>query len=345
MAVVKFVLRLLVGVCLIGVLLYKHEVNLDKVFENVRQMPHAYILGAVVLYLMGQLMSAYRWGRLSTLGGSPVEFNSVWPVYFSGMFFNMCLPTSIGGDVVRVVGLSRTTGSKSKALASVFMDRNVGLLALLLIGLLASVVSCFQTPVSLEAVLFGTRYPIPVWPLFVLLLVGYIGANTALFSDGFCGFVSRICTRIKIQFLSRKIERLHDSLQEYKMPVARFIPAFGISVLYQISEIGVVWLLARGLEIDVPAWVFFALVPLQAVACLLPLSFNGVGFREFVFCAVLKGQLGDIPAVKSQALTLSLVFFGVVVLSSFMGGIVYMASGMSRPTVTEAEAVSAASGQ
>ena len=343
MTVLKFVLRLLVGATLIGILLYKHDINLGKLIENAQQMPGAYLLGAITLYNAGQLLSAYRWGHLSTLGGNPVTFMSVWPVYFSGMFFNMCLPTSIGGDVVRVVGLSRATGSKSRALASVFMDRNVGLAALLIVGLAASLVSYLGIKVSLEAVLWGQKLILPAWPMFVFLLIGFAAANVALFSDGFCAFISHICNQIRIKFLSRKIEKLHDSLQEYRLPVQKYIPAFMMSLVYQASEICVVWLLARGLEIDVPWWVFFSLVPLQAVACLLPLSFNGIGFREFVFCAVLKGQLGE--GVKSQALTLSLLFFGVVVISSFMGGIVYMVSGMSRPSVAEADAVSAASGQ
>src|SRR4029077_6564654 len=141
MSLSKLLLRLCVGATLVYLLLYKHEVSFDAVKAHFANLSVGMVAIALALYLVGQLLSAYRWANLSTMGGRPARFGDAWPVYFTGMFFNMCLPTSIGGDVWRVVGLSRKTGSKSAAFASVFMDRNVGLSALLLVGLVSSIAS------------------------------------------------------------------------------------------------------------------------------------------------------------------------------------------------------------
>ena len=335
MSVWKLILRVCVGAGMFGYLLFKHGVDLYEVFDKVRQVPPGYVFGALALYASGQLLCAYRWGGLSALAGNKVSFERVSTVYFSGMFFNMCLPTSIGGDVVRVVGLSRQTGSKTKALASVFMDRNIGLSALLCIGLAASVISS----ACIDVKILGRH---PVWPLFALLLPAYLVANTVLFSAAFCAAVTRFSEQFRIGFVGRKVEKLHASLQAYKKPLGQYAFMFLYSFIYQISEITVVCLLARGLGIDVSAWVFFALVPFQALACLLPITFSGVGVREAIFCAVLKGQLGDLPQVRSEAMALSLIFFGVVVLASLAGGVVYMASGMPRPSIAETGAMAKA---
>src|SRR5260370_1085421 len=115
----KWSIRLCLGAALVYLLLFKHELSLKDVFQDIAALPVGSLLAALLLYNLGQLLSAYRWNGLSTLGGRPATFGDVWPIYFSGMFFNICLPTSIGGDVLRVVGLSRKTGSKSASVASV----------------------------------------------------------------------------------------------------------------------------------------------------------------------------------------------------------------------------------
>lgn len=332
MSVWKFSLRLSVGLALFGYLLYEHGVQLNAIFDRMLELSPLVLLGALALNLAGQALSAYRWGRLSALVGRPVAFGRMLQLYFSGMFFNLCLPTSIGGDVFRVVGLSRNTGSKSSATASVFMDRNVGLGALLLIGMVASI---WWPSASIEATFFHVRHVWYLWYFFPALLCGYVLANVVLFSDHFCDIVTHLVTRFHLGFVGEKVARLHNAVQEYRLPLARYAWAFVVSLIYQASEIALVWLLAQGFDIKLSPLVFCALVPFQAVASLLPITFSGVGVREGIFCAVLMGQLG--PGIKNQAMTLSLTFFlGVVVISSLLGGLVYVLSGIARPTLAEA---------
>jgi len=339
MSVTKFLLRVAIGAIMVAYLFFEHEVGNHNVFNRMLDIPVGALLLAMCLDLLGQTLSAYRWAHLSNLGGRPVQFPKVWSVYFSGMFFNMCLPTSIGGDVIRVVGLSRQTQSKSGAIASVFMDRNVGLGALLVLGLCASAI----THSSIQATLFHQKYLLELWPLFSLLIAGYIGANVALFSDSFCNLVTYCVNRAHLGFLGAKIDKLHRSVQAYRLPLIVYVWPFILSLIYQFTEIALVWILASGLGIELSPMVFAALVTFQAVACLLPITVNGVGVREAIFCAVLMGHLGNTEAVKNEALALSLIFFGVMVTSSLLGGVVYLVSGMPRPSVSETEAV--ASGQ
>src|SRR5476651_1979473 len=277
MSIWKLMLRLSIGAALVYLLLSKLELSFAAVKVHLTELPLVLLLAALALDQLGQMLCAYRWAELSTLGGWPSKFKDTFPIYFTGMFFNMCLPTSIGGDVWRVVGLSRKTGSKSAAVASVFMDRNVGLAALLVVGLIASVSSPqFSTVEATFSFLKSSASPdghvvVALWPLFLVLIAGFIGANAAVFSDSFCTLVIVVTKSMWLGFIGRRIEKLHHSVQAYRQPLHSYVQAFILSVLYQFTEIGVVIALACGMGIHVSWFVFGSIVTFQAVASLLPI--------------------------------------------------------------------------
>jgi uncharacterized protein (TIRG00374 family) len=329
MSVVKFAIRLGIGLAFIAYLILEHEVQAQEILAKIENMSPLVLLGALGLYLLGETICVLRWSYLARIAGHPAKFNGVLKAYFSGMFFNICLPTSIGGDVVRVVGLGRQINNKTASLASVFMDRNVGLSALLLVGLVASA----WVSATIEITVYGRTIYAFLWPLFVLLIAGYITANAILFSDGLEANFTKLLRKLKLDFAINKVEKLHLSLRAYRQPTTHYAWPFVLSFVYQVIECGLVWLLATGLDIPVSPVVFFAIVPFQAVASLLPITFAGMGVREGIFCAVIMGQAG--PAYKDEALALSLLYFGVVIVSSLIGGVVYMVSGMPRPSASE----------
>ena len=99
---------------------------------------------AVILYLATQVVSGWRWQLLAR----PLGFDgSVWKftsLYFVGMFFNLLLPTSVGGDVVRAWYLDNRPGRRLPAMLSVLVDRASGLMLLILIACGAVLVSAWR---------------------------------------------------------------------------------------------------------------------------------------------------------------------------------------------------------
>jgi len=336
MSILKFVVRLAVGTALVVYLLHEHDVPLDQLWQLLANVPSTALLTALVLDLGGQTLSAFRWARLAQLSGQRLSFSAAWSLYFSGMFFNTCLPTNIGGDVIRVVGFSRHTGSKSTALASVFMDRNVGMAALLTLGLASALLS----GASVEATFGGVRYALPLWPLFSALLAGYVLVNVFLFKRAVYRFVRRVILPRLPERVAVKVDKLRNALNAYRQPVTVYAWPFALSLVYQASEAAWVWVLARGLGLELPFWVFGAMVLFQAVAGLLPISINNIGVRDGIFCAVLLGQahaLGRDPErIKAAAFALSLAYLGIIIFSGLTGGLVYLLAGLPRPTEAEA---------
>jgi uncharacterized protein (TIRG00374 family) len=336
----KLLLRAGIGIGLVVFLLNKHQVPIDQIVDRLTACPVGIFLAAWAVDILGRTLCAFRWSRITALAGNAVPFGAAWKLYFAGAFFNTCLPTNIGGDAIRIVGLARHTGSKSVAFASVFMDRNLGMGALLLLGLVSSLV----VTTSLQATLrFISSEPMvmPLWPLFLLLIAGYVLANLILFRGRiYAWFEGWVVRRLpaKVQV---KVAKLHNAIQQYRRPLTEYAGIYGISLVYQISEAAFVWLLAWGLGFRLPFWVFGAMVTFQAVAGLLPISINNIGVREGIFCAVLLGQAAVLgleePRIKDGALALSLLYLAIIVATGLLGGLVYMAAGMTRPTEKEVE--------
>ena len=98
-----------------------------------------YVAAGVLLYAAGQALSTWKWRLLlAPVGLGAVRYTRLLAFYFIGMFFNLFLPTIVGGDAVKAVLLARETGSAGPRDDSVFMERNLGLFALLSIALVAA---------------------------------------------------------------------------------------------------------------------------------------------------------------------------------------------------------------
>src|SRR5262245_45331232 len=126
----------------------------DQVATAFREMRWSYWLAALALFLGTQGISALRWQWLARPLGFRDSFGRFAALYFVGMFFNLLLPTSIGGDAVRAIYLNAGSGRRTAALLSVLLDRLSGLLVLLALACVAA-----------------AAYPLPL-PLWVGLAVG-----------------------------------------------------------------------------------------------------------------------------------------------------------------------------
>src|SRR4051812_813708 len=139
------------------------------------------LLAGILIYAAGQAVSTFKWRLLITPLELAVSYTRLLGFYFTGMFFNLFLPTIVGGDAVKAVLLARETHAPARATMSVFMERNTGLCALLLIAMGASVVA--------PAVrLFG----LPLTGLTALLAGGYVLVNIVLLSPGAYHLADRI---------------------------------------------------------------------------------------------------------------------------------------------------------
>jgi len=269
------------------------------------------LLAGYFLNLGMVALNTWRWRVLVRPLGVRVGFFRLASYYFVCMFFNNFMPTSIGGDVMRVLDLARHTGKRSAAMASILVERLLGLYVLL--------------PVSVAA--FFVLYPtLPERRSFFIAEL----VMAALFVVGTVMIRKRNLQRIEPLLrpaapllerfeVKRRAASLYEYLDAYKNRRGAVLAALVLSLLSRSVWILSCRVLAGALGIELSLSHFFLLLPLVEVGRMLPLSLGGIGIREGVMLLVLR--LFGVSDTK--AIFLALLIYGIFILNGLIGGLIY----------------------
>jgi hypothetical protein len=309
------VLKVVVTLVLYVAVFYK--VDPWKFWERLSSASLGWVALAVVCYAAGQWTSAWRWWLLLKPVRLSVRYLTIVAFYFVGMFFNIFLPTIVGGDAVKAILLARETGAPARATMSVFMERNLGLLALFVIATSAAAVA---PPVALLG--------LPVSVLVLLLFAAFIAINAVIFTPKAYHLVDRIIAMTPLAGIRSRASSLYDAVVPYRRASGPMAGALALSFLFQGIVILVVFLNANALSQPVPLSTLAVFVPLISLAGMLPISVNGLGVRDALY-VLLFGRVGVDGAA---AAVMAFLYFAVTLVASLPGGIVYVLQrGPNRP--------------
>jgi uncharacterized membrane protein YbhN (UPF0104 family) len=275
--------------------------DLTSILAAFQELSPLVWLFAALMYLGAQILSSIRWFVLSHTLSFPGGWRTYLVFYFVGMYFNLFLPTSVGGDVLKVHFLSRVEGRRLMAAYSVVGDRLFGLVAMVLLGAGA---------VGLRPDILPAHFVTALWIGGIVILCGLFGLPV------FQGILRGLRPTLA--------ERLSGALVLWQRH-REILEVLGLSFCLQALGMGAVALLGGGIGIEIPLVFYFASLPLINMATAIPISLSGIGVREgtFVYFLGLKGVQPE------QALCLGILFFSVQVATSLLGGVVY-ALGLHR---------------
>jgi glycosyltransferase 2 family protein len=279
--------------------------NLSEIFIALRGAAFPLLIIAFTMHLMGFTISAFRWRLLLRSRGSDASIRFLVESYIVGMFFNNFLPSTIGGDVYRTYDSWRLGQSKSSALAVVFVDRFLGLMALVLFALLA-MLNANQLTESIPS--------LSLW--LGLGMVGMVGFIWLLFAPPrwLPGYVANL----KLPF-GNKIRTILESFLAFQGQPGVLLKALLLSILLQINVIVHYYLIAQSLSLPVPFLGFFLIIPLATIITMLPISVNGIGVRENVYIFFFAPFAVSAP----EAVAFAWIAYGMVVLQGLLGGVLY----------------------
>jgi uncharacterized membrane protein YbhN (UPF0104 family) len=301
-------LRVLVSAALLGVLAW--QTDWARVAEALGGLRVEGWLAAAALLLLVQLTSACRWHVLALPLGFERPFRQVAGFYFIGMYFNLVLPTSVGGDVVRAWYLDRRPGRKTVAFASVVLDRLNGLLVLLVLAALGAALSPLPLPGWVHAFVWGAA--------------GGAAVGLAL-----------LPALARWQRVPKRPRALLAALASKPAWSPRvLLSATALSLLVQVANVVIVWLLGLAVGAPVPGAYYWVLVPMVSLLTLLPVSVNGMGVREGAMVLFL----APLSVSKEAALTLAFLWFTVTVAVNLSGGLVYLFGRFPAPAGAAAPA-------
>ena len=135
----KHLFNILKIVVSVGLLLYLlvFQIDLKELWAIARQARWEYLITAMLLMIVGTALRAVRWQVLLQALDIDVPLRRLVQLYFIGAFFNIFLPTGLGGDAVKMAELARSTGRAPEAIGTTLVDRATGLWVLFVLALLA----------------------------------------------------------------------------------------------------------------------------------------------------------------------------------------------------------------
>ena len=287
----------------------------DRVGEALRGASWAWVLAAIALVLVDRTLNAYRWiSLLAPLDpGQRPPFRSVLRVFFVSSFIGTFLP-SFGGDAVRTFGLARDGVSVSQSLASVLMDRLLGVLAIVIsavLGLLLAPDLINDTTVR--------------WAMGIAV-AGCVAGAAFVFSVRLDAALTRWLTGWQPGWRRNALQRVLAAVRAYDRHRGVVLVVLLASIGVQVLRILQAWLLGRGLGIDAPLSVYFAFVPVILLVMQLPITVSGLGTSQWAFQALFaRAGVAAAPAVA-----LSLLFVALGVVGNIPGAVLFAMRGKER---------------
>ena len=279
--------------------------HLGEIFAAVGRANGWLLVIAFSLHIVGFTLSAWRWRMLLRTRGSDASIPFLVESIIVGVFFNNFLPSTIGGDVYRAYDSWRLGQSRSGAVAVVFVDRFLGLLALMLFALLALLAANELTQ------------NIPLLYVWVLLATaGMAAAVWLMFMPPH--WLPELVAPTRLPF-GNKLRSIIEAFLAFKGEREVLFKASGISVLLQANVVLHYYLIARALDLPIPFYTFFLIIPLATVITLLPISVNGIGVRENVYVFFF----APFAILRPEAVAFAWIAYGMVVLQGILGGIIY----------------------
>ncbi len=247
-----------------------------------------------------QVVGGIRWAVLARPLGFPLSYGAfVWR-FLEGSFFSLCLPSSIGGDVVKAYRLGDTTPRRLLAACSVLADRLTGVSAL---GVLA------------VTALLVTRLDLGIGAT--------LGVAALLLGCAMLAFRLGVASIDRILGLLREGSTARDfvaRLLPYQQRPRLMAQALAWSLVVQMGGAMAVACFGQSLGVFLPAAVWFTVVPLVSLAIVLPVSINGIGLRE----SALVTLLGPHGVPPEPAVAIGLLWLASQVLVGLVGGVLFL---------------------
>lgn len=311
-------LRILVSVAMLGVI-YTRVPDFDwqGIIPTWSRETLFWLAGAIALTLFSIVLSAVRWQQVLRALGLRGRLRALVPLYFAGQFVSNVLPTTIGGDVLRVSRLSKQNGDTPDTFASVVLERLTGWLVLPLI-------TFFGLVINPELREMGRATS-----LAVIIAVGtLVGLVVVLFAADHPSLGGRFSARAG---WTRFIGAVHlgvDKLRRRPRAAASVIAA---GLLYQFVLCLAALMAAEAVGLtDLGLTPLLAFFPAVLIAQVLPIGISGLGVREGAFVIFLT-PLG-VPA--EQAVALGLLLYLLNLVTSLLGAPTFAVGGRNSQAAT-----------
>jgi uncharacterized protein (TIRG00374 family) len=256
-----------------------------------------------------------RWRMVLAVQGLRLRLARASEISLVAHFFNSFLLGSTGGDLMKAYYAARETHHlKTEAVVTVFVDRLIGLLAMLFFA------------GAMLLLNLGLLRAQPRIAALAGMIVAMLSAGAILAGLSFWGGLSRRWPKAR-EWLRRLpkghlLERSLEACRRFGRERRFLLKTFGLSMVINAVCVLQILALARGLDLRIPPKALFAIVPMIICVSAIPITPSGLGVRENLYVWTLSAPQIGVP--PTYALSLSLLAYAGSLFWSLVGAVVYV---------------------
>jgi uncharacterized protein (TIRG00374 family) len=275
------------------------------------KLANVWWLGAgILVFFFCTIVATARWKILLAVQDINMTWLRTWQLFMIGMFFNLFMLGSTGGDVVKMfLTMREARNNKAAALLSVFMDRVIGMLALIFlsVGFLY-----FRYDLLNHAEGSSTLLNLLLWLMAAALLI-----IVGMFAVSALGWVHYLPQWTPLRGRIVEISAAcHMYAKGWRLTIWAFLISFPLFGMFFTTF----YCAARAFTDQLGMVDIFSVMPIVAVITAIPISVSGIGLRESLFVSLL-APFGVTAAV---ATLISVTGFLINTLGSLAGGLVFL---------------------
>jgi len=249
----------------------------------------ALVLGLVAI---DRTVMILRWVLLLRASGIAITTRDAARLFLVSSFVGSFLPAGVGADAARAYGLSRESTTGSEALASVAVDRILGVFSIVvmsMVGVLA------WAPARED------------WRIAVAILALTIACSAVFWASDWLRWA--IPDAHHDHSIARRVLRLSDAVGRYRGRSGVLAHVMAWSLFVQLLRITQAYFLGLGLGLTVPYSYYLLFMPLGLLMLLLPISVSGFGVPQGAIVWLLRPV--GVPDAQSFALSTLIVLTGL----------------------------------
>jgi uncharacterized protein (TIRG00374 family) len=291
--------RFLISALILGFLFFQFPVL--ELWFTVRQVPFLLWLAILAAFILGHILGCLKWSLIINSQTQILPFSTALRCYFAGLFANLCLPSLVGGDIIRAGLAIYYIEEKERVILVSLLDRIIDMCALGIIIVIGVSLSQFIQFSETTKILS-----------FLGIIILFVLAGVVFF--GFLPFPNWFPEK-----LEKSLSKVRHMILHLLKNPQRLIMALGLAIIMQYGFIWLNKIIGISCGVILPMTIWLWVWPLAKLIAMLPLSLGGVGLREAALAFLLK-RLG-IPFSKSVAV--GLIWETILIAGGITGGIIY----------------------
>ena len=294
--------------------------------RTARILVHAelwYFLGAVAITIASVWPMAWRWQQLLAAKGIHDRLPWLVRAYFVAYTGGQLLPTSVGGDAVRILDTSRRhPGNGGPIAASIILERVLGGAATLVLAAIGFALAIGNYDIGAYLWIEGA---------FVLAT---IVLGVLLFSRRLRPLLARTAPLLRFLRVERPVRAVYEGLHSYRTDGRLMLGVFALTLAVQVVRVLAIWMCGKAVGVDLSPRPYYVMGPLFFLIMLLPITLNGIAVRESFFVDFL----GKLAVGADAAFATGFLYFVVVVCMSLPGLAIFAwesIRGRARPALPD----------